>query len=182
MELAGPALGLLELESIARGLKVADALVKRAQVKLALAEPVSPGKFLLVFSGEVAEVQESFEAAVAEAGTLVLDRLILTQVHGAVRQALAGRGVKRGAAEALGVVELHSVAATVLAADVAAKRAGVKLNHVHLARGIGGKGYFTLSGELADVESAVEGAAAAVAPELLVNTEVIARPHPDLLP
>lgn len=180
MTVTGPALGVLELESIARGLKVADALVKRAQVRLAVAEPVTPGKFLLLFTGEVAEVEESYAAALAEAQPLVLDTLLLTQIHPQVVHALEGRPLARRPGEALGVVELHTVAATVKSADVALKRAQVRLNHLHLARGIGGKGWFTLSGELHDVEAALEGAAASVGANLLVNTEVIARPHGDL--
>ena len=54
--MSGPALGLLELESLARGVVVADALVKQAAVHIALAEPVTPGKYLLVFTGAEAEV------------------------------------------------------------------------------------------------------------------------------
>jgi microcompartment protein CcmL/EutN len=39
----GPAIGLIEVQSIARGITVADAMVKRAQVQLVVNRPVSPG-------------------------------------------------------------------------------------------------------------------------------------------
>ncbi|HVE81255.1 MAG TPA: BMC domain-containing protein, partial [Myxococcales bacterium] len=48
-DLGGPALAVIELDSIARGFVVADALLKRARAKIGLAEPVSPGKFVLLF-------------------------------------------------------------------------------------------------------------------------------------
>ena len=48
LPLPGPALALLELDSIARGYVVADAVVKRAPVTLSLAEAVTPGKYLLL--------------------------------------------------------------------------------------------------------------------------------------
>ena len=78
------------------------------------------------------------------------------------------------------MLELSTVASTILAADAALKAAQVRLIKLHLARGIGGKGYFTLSGSLDSIEAAVAAAASSVAPELLVNTEVIASPHGDL--
>ena len=47
-----PAIGLIELRSIARGMAVVDALVKKAPVHLRVAHPISPGHFILVFSVE----------------------------------------------------------------------------------------------------------------------------------
>jgi microcompartment protein CcmL/EutN len=179
-ELPGPALGLLELESIARGMVVADALVKRAAVRIAFAEAITPGKYLLIFSGPVAEVEESFKAAEHAGGALVIDRLLLPQLASGVARALLGTADQLQPGEAVGIVETHTVAAAIRAADTAAKRAFVRLTQLHLARGIGGKGYFTLAGTQADVEAALEGAAAAIEPHLLVTTEIIERPHPEL--
>lgn len=78
----------------------------------------------------------------------------------------------------MGIVELHTVAATLKAADVALKAAEVRLTHFQVARGIGGKGWFRLAGAQHDVEAALE--AAAVQAPLLVTTELIQRPHADL--
>ncbi len=177
----GPALGLLELESLARGVVVADALVKRAAVHIAIAEAVTPGKYLLVFVGGEAEVAEAFAAGQEVGGALVLDALHLPHVDERVAAALVSGRVERvGPDDAVGIVELHTVAATIRAADVAMKRALVRLTHLQVARGIGGKGWFTLAGAQHDVEAALEGAAAAVEPTLLVTTELIQRPHAEL--
>ena len=134
---SGPALGLLELESLARGIVVADALVKQAAVQIVIAEAV-------------------------------LTALLRAEVS------------KVGPSDAVGIVELHTVAATLKAADAALKRANVKLTQFHVARGIGGKGWFTVAGVQHDVEAALEGAATAVQPSLLVATELIQRPHAEL--
>lgn len=177
----GPALGLFELESLARGVVVADALVKQAAVQIVIAEAVSPGKYLLVFVGAEGDVLESFKAGLEVGGAMVLDSLHLTHVAEPVVAALlSGELSKVGADDAVGIVELHTVAATLKAADVALKRAEVRLTQFHLARGIGGKGWFTLAGVQHDVEAALEGAAAAVQPTLLVATELIERPHAEL--
>lgn len=179
-KVSGPALGLLELESLARGVVVADALVKKAAVHIALAEPVSPGKYLLVFSGQVAEVDESFREGIAVAGKVLIDRLYLPFVAEGVVSALAGRYEHASDGDSIGLVETHTVASALLAADTALKRARVGLTQLHLAKGIGGKGWFMVAGAQPDVEAALEGAAAAVASNLLVTTELIQRPHPDL--
>lgn len=172
----GPALALLELESIARGFTTADVLLKRADVTLALAEPTTPGKFVLLFFGEIADVEESFQAAVEHAGALLLDKLYLPGPSDQLLRALEGTlGAKDS--ESLGIVETHTVASALLAADAALKAADVWLTTLHLAKGIGGKGYFTLAGALHMVEAALEAAGAAIAPPLLLTTECIARPH-----
>ncbi|MEW5737629.1 MAG: BMC domain-containing protein [Myxococcota bacterium] len=176
----GPALGLLELESLARGVVVADALVKRAAVQIALAEAVTPGKYLLVFTGPVAEVEESFRAGEAAGGKLILDRLLLPHIAESVVAALKGRLDTVTAEDAVGIVEAHTVAATLKSADAAVKRAPVRLTAIQLARGIGGKGWYTLAGDQHDVEAALEGAAQAIDASLLVGTEIIQRPHQEL--
>ena len=175
----GPAVALLELESIARGFIAADALVKRAPVRIAQAEPITPGKYLLLFSGGVAEVEESFAAGVEAAGATLIDKLLLPYAAEALVRGLTGR-FHSGLGESVGVVETHTVAAALLAADTALKRADVRLTGMQLARGIGGKGYFTLTGSLHMVEAALEAVALAVPQPLLVATELIQRPHPDL--
>ena len=164
----GPAIALLEIDSIARGWLVADAVVKKAPVRLLMTEPVTPGKFLVLIDGEVADVEASF-----------LEGLFLPQAAADLSPAI--RGVPpAGFMESLGVVETGTVSAALLAADAAVKAAQVRLLRLHLARGIGGKGYFTLTGSLDSVEAAVGAAAAIIAPELLVNTEIIPAPHGDL--
>lgn len=181
-EAPGPALGMFELESLARGIVVADALVKQAAVRIVVAEAVSPGKYLLVFVGGEAEVAESFKAGVATAGPLVLDSLHLPHIAEAVVGALLrGEVSKVGRDESVGIVELQTVAATLKAADCALKCANVRLTHLQLAKGIGGKGWFTLAGVQHDVEAALEAAGSAVSAPLLVATELISRPHSDLV-
>ncbi len=175
---AGPAIALLEIESIARGAVVADALVKRAPVRLLRREAVSPGKCLVLFQGGVGEVQEALAAGKDAAGALLIGELFLPQPALALVDGLAGT-FGATAQESVGWVETHTVAAALLAADTALKRAEVRLLSLELARGIGGKGVFSLGGAQHWVEAALEGAAAAIDAGLLVGTELIARPHPD---
>ena len=180
------AVALLEIASLARGIVCADAAVKRAQVELILCEAVSPGKYLLLFGGPVADVDEALQAAESVAADSLLDRLWLPQVNEQILPAL--RAGPQGlhakselhAGQSVGVVELITVASAIRAADAACKAANVELQMLHVARGIGGKAWFVLRGELPDVEAAVSAAQQAAGDGLLAGVELIARPHGDL--
>jgi microcompartment protein CcmL/EutN len=172
-------LAVLEVGSVARGLFVADALVKRAFVRLLSADPVTPGKYVLVFTGAEADVAEALGAGREAAGAEELDVLYLAAVHEAIVPALSG--VKVPVIEgSLGVLEMKTVAATLLAADQALKAADVTLCALRLARGIGGKGYVAFVGSQDAVEASLEAGDGAVLPTARVGRELIARPHPDV--
>ena len=172
-------MALLEIDSIARGFVVADALLKRARVEIWLAEPVSPGKYLVLFDGEVAEVEEALGAGTQAAGSTLLDTLYLPYAHRLLLQGLAEK-YEGEEGESVGIVETQTAASVLRAADVALKKAEVRLTKLHLARGVGGKGWFTLTGDLHMVEAALEAVGTAVAQPLLLATELIQRPHPEL--
>jgi bacterial microcompartment shell protein len=177
----GPALAVVELSSIARGHRVADAMLKRAPVRLMRADAVSPGKFLVLVEGDVAAVDESFRVGTDIAGDRAVDKLFLPQPHAALWPALAGEAKAGEGVESLGVVETTTVAATVLAADAAAKAARVRITEMQLGRGIGGKAFFTVTGPLAEVEAAVEAAVGALEAAKVHTTEIIPAPHTDFV-
>ena len=175
------ALGLVELASIARGHVVADAMLKRAPVTLMRAEFVSPGKFLVLVSGDVASVDEAFRVGLDVAGDGAIDRLFLPHAHPSLWPGLAHEKTRRPIADSLGIVETTTVAATLRGADAAAKAAAVELFELQLARGIGGKAFFTITGPLAEVEAGVEAAVGVLDAPVVIGTEIIAAPHGDLI-
>ena len=177
---AGPALALIELASIARGYPVADAMVKRAPVALTDCRPVSPGKFLVLVTGEVAAVDEAFRAGLAVGGDRIVDRLFLPQAHPLIGPAVRG-AIPAAGIESLAAFETTTIAAAILAADAAVKAAAVRIVEMQLGRGIGGKAFFTLSGPLAEIEAAVEAAAGVIDRALVLATEIIPAPHEDLI-
>lgn len=176
-----PALGLIEFKSIAKGIFATDALVKKAPVTILSTNPICPGKHMVIFAGDVADVEEALAAGIEAAGDMVVNELFLANIHQDVIPAISACSQieKFGA---IGIVEAFSVASCVNGADIAAKTAPIKLVEIRLANGLGGKGYFTLTGELADVEAAVASAKEFIAKEgLLAGCEIIASPHPDLI-
>lgn len=169
----------LEVASIARGLVCVDALVKKAASRVVMARPVSPGKFLLLIDGPVAEVEESLNEAERIAGDSVIDRFLLPYAHAQVEPAVFGRYPDR-VDGAMGIVETATTCSGIRAADAACKAAEVRLQVLHLSVGIGGKIFFAFSGDLFDVQAGVAAALDAGGAKVL-TTEVIANPHPEFL-
>lgn len=181
-----PALALVEVSSLARGVVAADAAAKKAPVELLDCGPTSPGKYLLLFAGGVAEVEESLGAAKAAAGDALLDALFLPQAHAqllpALRAGAAGlAGVStRRAGESVGILELLTVASALRCADAACKAAEVELQLLHLARGIGGKAWFILRGGLTDVEAGMLAGQQVAGEGHVAGAEIIAAPSAEL--
>jgi microcompartment protein CcmL/EutN len=173
------ALAVIETHSIARGFVVLDAVVKKAPVTVKLARPVSPGKFLLLFGGGLEATLEGIEEARSVAGSDVVDELFLPGVHAGLLPAV-DRAIVSEPGEAVGIVETTTVCAAVLAADAALKAVDVAVVRLHLALGVGGKGWFTLAGEQAAVEAALDAVRATAKPDRLVGIELIARPHKEI--
>jgi microcompartment protein CcmL/EutN len=171
------AIAAIETSSIAQGTVVADAMVKTAHVELLEASPVSPGKFWVLIGGEVAEVRAAASKGIAVAGETRVDDLFIPQIHEGVFAALRGTA---GPADhdALGVIETLTAASIIVAADAAAKAAAVTLRDLRLANGIGGKGVLYLSGDVSNVEAAVQaGRELAQRAGLLARAVVIPRLH-----
>jgi len=174
------AVAAIETSSIAQGALAADAMVKTAEVELIHATTVTPGKYWVLIGGEVATVRASFQRGVAVAADTLLDSLLIPQLHSMVLPALAGTAVG-GDHDALGVIETLTAAAAIVAADRAAKTADVLLRDLRLANGLGGKGVLFLTGDVSNVQAAVEaGRAQALEKGLLARSIVIPRLHRQL--
>ncbi|MDR1465616.1 MAG: BMC domain-containing protein [Oscillospiraceae bacterium] len=172
--------GFLEFNSIAKGIEAADAVLKAAQVRLIFARASCPGKYYVLFTGEVAAAQASLEAGQAVGEGFVVDCCLIPRVHPQVTAAMQSVA---GPAEvgALGVMEFFSVTAAIRAADAAVKAAQVQLAELRLATGIGGKSFALLTGEVAAVAEAVRcGVAAPESGGMTLAHVVIANPRPEL--
>lgn len=173
-------IGFLELSSIAKGIQAADILLKAADVELVFAKPVCPGKYSILFTGEVSAVKASLEAGMEIGENQVVDSIVIARVHPQVIQAI-GLGAEPDGIHAVGVMEFFSITAAVYAADAAVKAADVDLIDLRLGSGIGGKSFAVVTGEVAAVQEAINcGIAAGEDKGLLVSSVVIPHPHPDL--
>lgn len=171
----------IELTSIATGIRVADAMLKAADVELLISRTICPGKFMTIIGGMTAPVLAALEAGEAAGAHEVVDTFHIANIHPTILPAIQGiNEVKE--VDALGVIETFSVSSLIEAADQAAKTATVSILELRLAMAIGGKGFVTLCGDVSAVRSAVNAGAALVAQKgLLVNKVVIPHPRPEIL-
>lgn len=175
------AIGIIETSSIAKGHEVADAVLKRADVKIVVNRTICPGKYMVLIGGNVDAVNASINAGIATGAHTVVDHFIIPNVHPEVFPAISGVA-ELPELKALGIIESFSVASIIEAADAAVKAAEIKLIKVHLAMAIGGKGFVTLTGEVGDVQAAVDAGVEIIEKKgLLVEKVIIPSPRKEII-
>ena len=174
-----PALGVLELSSIATGIATCDAIVKKADVRIIRSATTHPGKYLIVFRGGVEEVNESMREGLNFGRPALIDHVILPNPHEELESIFEAPVAY--AAGSVGIIEAYSLAGTIRAADAVLKMAETTALKIRLGDHIGGKGYFIFCGDLHDVEFAMAAGKEALGDGLIISTEIIANPHEDLV-
>lgn len=176
------AIGMVEFISIARGIYVADQMVKISDVELITASSTCPGKYMAIVHGDVAAVQDSVNIGERLAGEYFVDSIVIPNVSSAVFPAITGTTMP-DEIQALGIMESFSMATMIIAADAILKAADIQAIELRLGNALGGKALFTFTGDVAAVETGVQaGKALAEEKGLLVNAEVIASPSDRLIP
>ena len=170
----GPALGLIETSSIARGIEAADAMMKKAAVELLMTLAVPRGKYLVLVGGMVADVEQALRAGEDVAAGVVVDRFLIQNAHPQLPAAIKGR-VKVTEIEAVGLIETREIASAIYAGDAAAKAAAVTL--IEARPQPGAKGLVVLTGSVGAVRAAVAAGVATVKEGMLVAEVVIPQAH-----
>lgn len=176
-----PSIGLVETNSIAKGIEAADAMLKEADVNLIDAYPICPGKYVILVNGILAQVKTAVDKGVDVAGDTVVNSFVIPNVHKSLIPAMLGTN-EISDIESVGAVETFDIASCIVAADSAAKTAPVKMIEIRLAKGLGGKSYFTITGEVGDVKSAISKATETIKDQAtVVRKIVIPFAHKELL-
>lgn len=175
-----PALCMIELSSIARGMHATDAMLKAADVKLVMSRSICSGKFMVMVAGEQHEVEASIAAGIEVAKECAIDTVTIPNVHPDVYPAISSTGFvsRKGA---VGIIESFSVASLVEAIDHVAKAALVEVVQTRLAMALGGKATLVFTGDVDAVrESMAAGAEVVERRGLMVNQVIIPDPRPEL--
>lgn len=173
-------LGIVELNSISKGIFTCDIMMKTSAVELIESYPVCSGKYIIIISGDVASVESSIHEGIKASETYFVDYLIIPHIHQQIIPGLLGTS-KTTEINAVGVLETFSVASTIIAADASLKSSNVDIIEIRLAKGLGGKAFYTLTGSIASVKSAIEAGTMAVQKDgVLLNKEIITNPHESL--
>lgn len=175
-------IGMVEFTSIARGIYAADQMVKVSDVEIVTVGSSCPGKYIAIVQGDVGAVEVSVSVGMEVAGEYLVDSIIIPNVNPLVFPAITGSTMP-DKIQALGIIESFSLATMMIAADAVLKSAALEPLELRLGNGLGGKSYFTFTGEVAAVQTGVDaGTEIAMEKGLLVNTEVIPSPSEQLIP
>lgn len=166
------AIGLIETNSVARGIECADDMIKAADVELLMARSACPGRYLAMIAGDVGSVQNSVNVGRETAGEFLVDTFIIPNVHPAVFPALSC-ATQIIEIDALGIIETYSSASCITAADAAAKAGDVDLIEIRCATGLAGKSFVTLTGDVGSVNAAVDAGIGALDDEGLIQSYVV---------
>ena len=157
------AVGFVEIKSIPVGIQTADEMVKAGNVELLLSTPICPGKYVIIVGGHVGPVKAAMSKAELVSGIYLIDTHILDNIREEVLPAI-------------------SALTAIIAADTAVKASKVSIVDLRIARGLGGKGYLVITGEVSSVRSAVNACLAklGISGEV-TSTSIIPRPHPQIV-
>lgn len=171
------AIGMVEYKTVSSGVTAVDVMVKTSDVDLIEAQTVCPGKYIAIISGDLSAVKAAVETAKIQHGAHLISSFVLGNPHESIFPAIYGATEIEHVA-ALGILETYDAASIIVAADEAAKTAIVDLIELRIARGMCGKSYMMLTGEVAAVQAAIEKARQVVGSDgMYLDSSVIA--HPD---
>lgn len=171
------AIGMIEFKTVSAGITAADQMVKTANVEIIEAQTVCPGKYIAIISGDLSAVNAAVERASQTRPEELIDSFVLGNPDESIFPAIYGSSHIDGV-NALGILETYDAASIIVAADIAAKTAIVKLIELRIAKGMCGKSYMLITGEIAACEAAIEKAKASVGEKgMFLDSSVIA--HPD---
>ena len=174
------AVGIIELKSIAKGVEACDSALKSAGISLVSAHPSCPGKYEIILTGGIADVDAAVSHVKGRFESTIVDTAVMGRIDPQVVTALFGTE-STSKSGSLCVIETFSAASAIKAADIAVKTANVAIYDLRVSRGMGGKGLVMITGDVGDVTASVEaGAEYAAGLGLLMNKSVIAAPHKEL--
>ena len=156
------AIGMVEYQTIPSGMQAADLMLKTADVEVLQAQTVCPGKYIVLVSGDLSAVKASVDAAKVQLGGHLVDSFVLGNPHDSIFSAIYGVSPVEEV-KALGVLETYSVASII---------------ELRIARGMSGKSYMLLTGDVAAVQAAIERAQTVVGDEGMYMDSVVI-PNPD---
>ena len=172
------AIGMVEFKTVSAGILAADTMVKMASVEIVEAQTVCPGKYIAIIKGSLSAVKAAIDVAKANYQIQLINSFVLGNPHESIFPAIYGATEVKEIG-ALGILETYDASSIIVAADVAAKTAIVQLIELRIAKGMCGKSFLFLEGEVAAVEAAIKKAKETVAADgMYLDSAVI--PKPDM--
>lgn len=174
------AIGMIEFKTVSAGITATDQMVKTSEVELLEAQTVCPGKYIALIAGDLSAVRAAIDRAEKTRPDELIGSFVLGNPDASIFPAIYGSS-QIEEINALGILETYDAASIIVAADIAAKTAIVKLIELRIAKGMCGKSYMLITGEVAACEAAIQKAKVSVGERgMFLDSSVIARPDAQL--
>lgn len=177
----GLCIGFLEYISVGKGIEAADLISKNTDIDVILAAPNCPGRYQVLFTGDVGAVEEAVQLALDTADFNFLDSLVLPRVDDSVIRALYAPDTT-DIGDSIGVFETMTMTAVIEGADTMVKASDVSIIELRLGKGLAGKSYVIVTGSVQNVRTAMDAALEGVKDRgVLISAVVIPSINPDLI-
>lgn len=174
-------IGALEFTSISRGMYIADAIVKKADVEIIYFKTICPGKFLIIVSGDEGEIDTAIDYGISIAGKTLFDSFKVHAVSKAIINGIKSQYSPVGRPDAVAIVETKKVCTGIRVLDIMLKAADVTLVRIYLAFTIGGKLVFIVNGPVSSIEHGIIQCKKLLSQAECDNIAVIPSPNLDIL-
>lgn len=166
-------IGAIEFKSIAKGIEVSNEMVKKSLVEILYLKSICPGKFLIIISGEVSEVNESIKYGLDLGENYIVDSFVINSVSEEIIDGIKKKYKPIKEYDAIGIVETNKVCAGITMLDKTLKSSNVSLTKLQLSFAIGGKLVYIVSGELSNIEYGINMAKTIVNSKNIINISII---------
>jgi len=174
-------IGLVEFKSVAKGIEATDEMLKSANVELILATPICPGKYISLIAGNVGAVKNAVKVGKTVGDIFTIDDFVISNVSEEIFPALTAT-TDPDKITSLGIIETISAVTSIVAGDIAVKAAKVELLEIRIARGLGGKGFVIITGEISAVKSAIKACEQGLKDTgEIISTVAIASPNKEIV-
>lgn len=176
------AIGMIECKTVSSGITATDLMLKTANVEIIEAQTVCPGKYIALVTGDLSAVNAAIESAKSSrCSSMIIGSFVLGNPHQDIFPAIYGT-TKIEKVKALGILETYDASSIIVAADIASKTSVVELIELRIAKGMCGKSYMLLTGEISAVEAAIDKASSYIAEDgMFLESSIIANPDMQLL-
>ncbi|WP_167958758.1 BMC domain-containing protein [Anaerosporobacter faecicola] len=174
-------IGALEFQSISKGMYIADAIVKKADVEILYFRTICPGKFLVIISGDEDAIDEAIDCGEDLAEKTLVDSFRVHNVSPEIIDGFRNRYNRPSYIDAVGIIETRKVCTGIRVLDLVLKAADVSLIKIYMAFAIGGKLVFLVTGSVSSIEYAFQEGKSLLSEYESANIAIIPSPSEEVL-
>lgn len=151
---------LLEFRKISLGLKIVNEFTKNYDIEIILSKIICPGKYLVLFSGELSIIEE-IEKNLKSLKTFdekykSTEIIVVTSIERKLLEKINIKLLKNEEIECLGIVETLNAIKAIEVSDYIENESNVEIILIKIGLGMNSKGLVLFKGKASDVKELLE--------------------------